>query len=113
MSRYAAADVLAKTDRFFAFTEGSIPVLRDGVKACGCGSDRWVPRFWKKHLRNRSATTTHRCDVGVKCEDCGVLARHGVVITRDRFEALRFPTGKQVDHHDLTAVEQEAVRVCR
>jgi hypothetical protein len=79
MSIRSNEDVLWLTERFYALVLGHPTLLPHGI-VCGCGSDIWLPRFWKWHER-RSSGLPYRCDVNVKCSWCAVIHTHGVVIS--------------------------------
>ena len=66
---------------------GPLPVARPGWLACPvCHTDGVQVRHWRFHERSATPTVRWRCDVSMKCCDCGAVWVHGVALTDEAWE---------------------------
>jgi len=63
------------------------PVPKFNPKCPACDSRAALIRMYRFFMRGGPATTPYRCDVYMKCLDCGVIWTYGVVISKEMFKA--------------------------
>jgi hypothetical protein len=101
--------VLAATNHIWKFCHG-FPIPKQNLKCGACfgkfilrgeysAHDREysplpIVRDWEFHTRGVQSRTVFRCDVTMKCQVCGCVWRHGVVLTEEQWR-------KQVDARTL------------
>ena len=106
------ADIIAATERRWDL-RGPVPVPRIGWWRCGsCATPRRPhPRRWRYH-HYKGYEEEHRvpwrCDISLKCVECGQATVHGIALPRDYYHANAANSGRWSDHQDaLLAIEAD------
>ena len=63
------------------------PVPKFDPKCPACDSMKALIRMYRFFMRGGQATTPYRCDVYMKCMDCGAVWTYGIVISKEMFKA--------------------------
>jgi len=85
------SEILERSARYWTFEKGALPVLRDDASlTCFCGGTEWQTRYWllftyEGQPEKWSHRHNHRCDVSLKCMNCGLVGVWGVVVSDEHW----------------------------